>query len=190
MGAGYFATLNEPMLAGREFAEPDQRSQQTASKTLPAVLNESAARGFFGNGNAIGKRVRDDKQSYEVVGVVHDLKDVHGFSQSIIYLPLTPRDFARPPAGGMTILVRSDAGADALSAIRNEIALHRSQSQHLQHTNARRLPGPQPVRVAVLCSNLRRQLECLAWCWPPLGSPGSRPTRLRKGARRSPSARR
>ena len=57
-----------------------------------------------------------------MVGVVRDMKDVEGFSQSIIYLPLTPRDFARPPAGGITILVRSDAGADALSGIRNEIA--------------------------------------------------------------------
>jgi macrolide transport system ATP-binding/permease protein len=87
------------------------------------VLNETAARGFFGSGKAIGKRVRDDKQSYEVVGVVRDMKNVEGLTQSIIYLPLTPRDFARPPAGGTTILVRSDAGTDALSAIRNEIAL-------------------------------------------------------------------
>jgi predicted permease len=127
VGAGYFATLNEPLLAGREFAETDQQSHADASQALPAVLpavlNESAARGFFGKANAIGKRVRDDKQSYEVVGIVHDLKDVSGLTQSIIYLPLTPRNFARPPAGGMTILVRSDAGADALSAIRNEIAL-------------------------------------------------------------------
>jgi macrolide transport system ATP-binding/permease protein len=125
VGAGYFATLDEPMLAGREFVEADQQSHAEGSKTfsLPAVLNESAARGFFGNGNAIGKRVRDDKRSYEVVGVVRDLKDVQGFSQSIIYLPLTSHDFARPPAGGMTILVRSDAGTDALSAIRNEITL-------------------------------------------------------------------
>jgi len=122
VGAGYFATLDEPLLAGREFLEPDQRSHTDTSNTLPAVLNESAARGFFGNGNAIGKHVRDDKGSYEVVGVVGDLKDVLGFSHSIIYLPLTSRAFARPPAGGMTILVRSDAGTDALSAIRNEIA--------------------------------------------------------------------
>jgi macrolide transport system ATP-binding/permease protein len=124
VGAGYFATLSEPMLAGREFEERDQRGQPNGSKTfsLPAVLNESAERRLFGNQNAIGKRVRDDKQSYEVVGVVRDLKDVEGFSQSIIYLPLTPRDFAQPPAGGITILVRSDAGTDALSSIRNEIA--------------------------------------------------------------------
>ncbi len=123
VGAGYFAALNEPMLAGREFVEPDQQSHADGSKTLPAVLNERAARGFFGNGSALGKRIRDDKQSYEVVGVVRDLKDVQGFTQSVIYLPLTSRDFARPPAGGMTILVRSDAGTDALDAIRNEIAL-------------------------------------------------------------------
>jgi macrolide transport system ATP-binding/permease protein len=123
VGAGFFATLSEPMLAGREFVEPDQRSHAEGTKTLPAVLNESAARGFFGKGNAIGKHVRDDKRSYEVVGVVRDLKDVQGFSQSIIYLPLTSRDFARPPAGGITIIVRSDAGTDALSPIRNEIAI-------------------------------------------------------------------
>ena len=89
---------------------------------MPAVLNESAARRFFGNGNAIGERVRDDKQSYEVVGVVHDLRNGIGVSQSIIYLPLTQRNFARPPADGMTIMVRSDAGTDALSGIRREIA--------------------------------------------------------------------
>jgi ABC-type antimicrobial peptide transport system permease subunit len=132
VGAGYFATLSEPMLAGREFEERDQRSQADGSKTfslsvvlsevLPVVLTETAERRLFGNENAIGKRVRDDKQSYEVVGVVHDLRNGIGISQSVIYLPLTPRNFARPPAGGMTILVRSDAGTDALDGIRSKIA--------------------------------------------------------------------
>ncbi len=124
VGAGYFATLSEPMLSGREFEERDQRSQSDGSKdfSLPAVLNESAEHRLFGNENAIGKRVRDGKQSYEVVGVVRDLKTGIGISQSVVYLPLTPRDFARPPAGGITIMVRSDAGPDALSGIRNEIA--------------------------------------------------------------------
>jgi predicted permease len=125
VGAGYFATLSEPMLAGREFEDRDQRIQPDDSRpvALPAVLNESAERKLFGNENAIGKRVRDDKQSYEVVGVIRDFKDIEGISQSIIYLPLTSRDFARPPAGGITIMVRSDAGADALSGIRSEIGL-------------------------------------------------------------------
>jgi putative ABC transport system permease protein len=93
---------------------------------LPVVLNETAARGFFGNGNALGKHLRDGQQSYEVVGVVHDLQNGIGIRQAIAYLPLTPRDFVRTPADGITIMVRSDAGplsGDALAGIRNEIAL-------------------------------------------------------------------
>ena len=135
VGAGYFAALSESLVAGREFEERDQRIKAGALETptssvstmlptaLPAVLNETAARGFFGNENALGKRIRDEKQSYEVVGVIHNLKNGMGIAQAVMYLPLTPRDFARPPVDGITIMVRSDAGPDALTAIRNEIAL-------------------------------------------------------------------
>lgn len=139
VGAGYFAALNESMLAGREFEERDLRTHVDGSKdlALPVILNARAATAFFGNGNAIGKPLRDDKQSYEVVGVVRELKDGIGVSQSIMYLPLTERDFTQAPAGagftiggaatgGITIIVRSDpgtdAGIDALNHIRSEIA--------------------------------------------------------------------
>jgi len=130
IGAGYFSALNEAMLSGREFEELDQRSvdQQShaaESKNIvsPVVLNESAARGFFPDGNAIGKRLQGNSQSYEVVGVIHDLKDETGMiSQSIVYLPLTRRDFARPLVDGITILVRSKAGTDALAGVQREIA--------------------------------------------------------------------
>ncbi|HEX3683992.1 MAG TPA: ADOP family duplicated permease [Bryobacteraceae bacterium] len=131
VGAGYFAVLREPMLAGREFDERDQRmaARDDAAAAggrnavaLPVILNESAARGFFGNGNAIGRRIRDEKQSYEVAGVVPDLKDGSGVIYSIIYLPLTRRDFTHPPAGGITIIVRSNARANALSGMRSVLA--------------------------------------------------------------------
>src|SRR5208282_3064515 len=116
VGPGYFATLSEPMLAGREFLDRDQRGEAAGSSTsappavLSVVLNETAARGFFGSGNALGKRLRDDRQSYEVVGVVHDFQNGIGIRQAVAYLPLTPRDFVRTPADGITIMVRSDAG--------------------------------------------------------------------------------
>lgn len=122
VGRDYFAALGQPMLAGREFTEWDQRIQPDGSKTVPAVLNETAARGFFGNGNALGEHIRDDRQSYEVVGVVRDVRNGMGPRQPAIYLPLTARNFARPPADGMTIMVRSAAATDALSGIRREIA--------------------------------------------------------------------
>jgi predicted permease len=123
VGARYFATLDETLLAGREFDESDQRAQTSAAKALPTIVNESAAHKLFGAGNVLGKRVRDDKQSYEVVGVVRDMKDVEGLSQSIMYVPLTQRDFARPPAGGIAILVRSDARTDLLRSIGNEVSV-------------------------------------------------------------------
>jgi len=127
VGAGYFATLSEPLLVGREFSEGDQRIETPA--VLPVVLNETAAHSLFEGGNAIGQRLTEDHQSYDVVGVVADLKT--GIADddqpaSVMYLPLTRRDFASPPAGGITIMVRSDAGFDsgndALSGIRREIA--------------------------------------------------------------------
>ena len=124
IGAGYFATLGESMLAGREFSDQDEQLQPNAAAPwfLPAVLNQHAARKLLGDDNAIGKRLRDKRQSYEVVGVVPDTKDAEGLTQSLIYIPSTALDFARPPAGGITVIVRSDAGSDALTGIRNEIA--------------------------------------------------------------------
>ena len=53
---------------------------------------------------------------------MHDTKDAEGLTQSLIYIPFTALDFAPPPAGGITVIVRSDAGSDALTGIRNEIA--------------------------------------------------------------------
>jgi hypothetical protein len=68
------------------------------------------------------KHVRADNQSYEVVGVVRDLKDGSGVSRPIVYAPLTQRDFARPPAGGIVAIVRVDAGGDALISVHSAIA--------------------------------------------------------------------
>ncbi len=122
VGAGYFSALSEAMLAGREFTELDQRTDSAESRVLPVVLNESAARTFFGPGNALGKHIRQDRQSYEIVGVVRDSKSGVSEGQLVAYLPLTQQQFAHPPADGMTVMVRSDAGTDTMGRIRKEIA--------------------------------------------------------------------
>jgi len=122
IGAGYFAALSEPLVAGREFEEADQRASAGSIAALPAILNESAARGLFGDQNPLGKRLRDERQLYEVAGVVRDLKTGLGKRQSVLYLPLTAGDFVRPPAGGMTVMLRSDAAGEALASVRAEIA--------------------------------------------------------------------
>jgi predicted permease len=128
VGAGYFAALAEPVLAGREFEQRDERIDEGAAGpngapgvAMPVVLNEKAAHLLFGKSSGIGKRLRDDRREYEVVGVVPDMKDAEGILLPESYMPLTLRDFARPPAGGITIIARGHSAADALSGVRSTI---------------------------------------------------------------------
>jgi ABC-type antimicrobial peptide transport system permease subunit len=143
VGAGYFAVLNEPILAGREFEDRDQRVDAEALKasrapvpTLPLVLNEKAARALFGKDNPIGKHLRGDRRGYEVVGVVPDRKDAGGSILVVAYLPLTWHDFAHPPGGGITIIARGHSAEDALGGVRSVVA---SMDQNLTLFNVQTL---------------------------------------------------
>jgi predicted permease len=127
IGAGYFATLDEPVLRGREFDAHDEGVAEGGGGSkgvpLPVILNQTAAQGLFPKDNPVGQRINEDNQSYEVIGVVRDLRNgLGGGDSAIMYLPLTRHDFASPPPNGMTVMVRSDAGTDALAGIRHEIA--------------------------------------------------------------------
>jgi predicted permease len=127
VGAGYFAALDESMLSGREFNDADERSLMepvpgNATRMLPVVLNETAAKKLFGSTNAIGKHLKDRTRSYEVFGVVPDLKGGMGIKQAIAYVALSRDDFTRPPAAGITILARTRGGLDGAAGIRNVMA--------------------------------------------------------------------
>ena len=124
VGAGYFSALSEPLLAGREFSDRDEFDVVGASNTaaIPAILNENAERALFGDAAGTGKRLSRGNRSYEVVGVVRNLNNGIGISQSVVYLPLSSRDFARPAAGGITVMIRRGSGADVLAGVRREIA--------------------------------------------------------------------
>lgn len=70
---GYFRTFGTPMLRGRDF---DERDTVTAQGAL--ILNETAARRFYGAGNALGRIIRMNgpggEAALQVVGVVKDTK--------------------------------------------------------------------------------------------------------------------
>jgi len=129
IGAGYFATLAEPVLAGREFDDRDVRTSDSSgaggspsASALPVILNQKAARGLFANASPIGKRLRDERRTYEVIGLVPDAKDASGIVQATLYRPLTLHDYAQPPAGGITIIARAHSAPDALKTVRTIIA--------------------------------------------------------------------
>ncbi len=130
IGPNYFAALSERVLDGREFDMRDQRMDRAKTQFLPVVINQTAAKAFFGARDPIGRRILDAAKTYEVAGVVKDLSaplSQAGPGQAlgtvpVIYLPLTKEDFARPPMSGMIVMVRSDHGADTLEAVRKELA--------------------------------------------------------------------
>jgi putative ABC transport system permease protein len=71
---GYFATLRQPLLLGRDFSEHDDAG---APKVM--LITESAARRFFEHANPIGKTIGVDmrpakQENYQVIGVVKDAK--------------------------------------------------------------------------------------------------------------------
>ena len=66
----YFATLEIPLLSGRSFtAQDDSRAPNVA------IVNQTFARQFFANDDALGKRVKiEGEREVEVIGLVADTK--------------------------------------------------------------------------------------------------------------------
>jgi predicted permease len=108
---GYFATVGQTLLQGREFEEEDMRADPT-----PYILSQSAAAKYFPGGGAIGGRFRLDAESawHPVIGVVRDIWSTGGANDPgypQLYVP-------REPGGGSTLLVRTDGPPALAGAIR------------------------------------------------------------------------
>src|SRR3954464_2574277 len=76
VGPGYFATIGQRLLRGREFAETD-----SVDAPQVCIVNESFARRFWPGQDPVGKRVKHGRLDnprpwYTVVGVVADTKAI------------------------------------------------------------------------------------------------------------------
>ncbi len=96
----YFAAMNTPLIAGRDFTDDD-----ASSAARPAIVNEKFARTYFANRNPIGGRVAGDNKQLDwhtIVGVVADIRhtSLEEDPQPQMYTP--SYDF-----GGAFIAVRS-----------------------------------------------------------------------------------
>jgi putative ABC transport system permease protein len=122
---GYFATLEIPMIAGRDFNEGD-----TAASPKVAIVNQTFAKKFLNGPAPIGQVFRvwnypgKPPRYYQVVGLVKDsvYNDVHEPMAPVMYFPheqLEP-PFAYP---GAAFLIRSRGGMTGLlNSIKNTIA--------------------------------------------------------------------
>ena len=117
VGPGFFATVGQRMIGGRELAWSDGPNAPGV-----AVINESLARRLFGRGDAVGRRVRiGDPPAVEVVGVVGDARQSSPrTAQSMIYYP--PGQNLRRLSRSLCLVVRTSGGApDVATAIRGRV---------------------------------------------------------------------
>ncbi len=135
---GYFGTIGQPVLAGREFAERDDVD------ALPvAVINDSMARHRWPGEDPVGRRVTFDagKTWIEIVGVVGDVKE-HGLDRPVsdeLYRPARQTGFAGillvrtggAPLGMVEPVRRALAGVDAELAVDRVSTIERFQEDSM-----------------------------------------------------------
>ncbi len=116
---GYFATLHQPLLTGREFKESD-----TAGQPQVAVVNLAFAKRFFGSpqkaiGRAIAEGASDDiKYDITIVGVVGNSKhtDVRTELGPAVYMPYLQM---KHPTGVQVYVQTVSSPVQSASAIRS-----------------------------------------------------------------------
>ncbi len=117
---GFFETLGTGLLAGRDFNAHD-----TPESAQVAIVNQTAARKFFGGQNPIGKRYKQKERgaTVEIIGVVKDAKyetlreDIYPTVYAALSQNATPSPF-------LTCELRVEAGTPTalISAVKSSIA--------------------------------------------------------------------
>ncbi|TRX56268.1 FtsX-like permease family protein [Fulvivirga sp. M361] len=109
----YFATMNIPLVAGRDFPES---ATDTSRVEQHIILNETAVQkiGWESPLEAIGKTISYEKNDLEVIGVVSD----HHYLR--LNRPLRSLGFRKAPSRLRYIVVATSAHASALKTIEAE----------------------------------------------------------------------
>ncbi len=110
VGPGYFGTVGNPLLSGREFTRADALD---APKV--AIVNEQFTRKFDLGRDAVGKWMSNDRDSeldIQIVGIAQDAKysEVKGEIPPLFFLPYRQND----SIGSITFYVRSGVETDQL----------------------------------------------------------------------------
>ena len=117
-GPDYFETIGTPRVAGRDFA------RESPGGPKMAIVNEVFAQRLFKNENPIGRRVTGRGVTYQIAGVVKNIKSrfLGEELRPVLYRSLA-QDIAEDPSfTGYAVLVRYKRdSAGVASAVRREI---------------------------------------------------------------------
>jgi len=117
VGPDYFAAMGIPLLRGRDF---DERDAQPGAPPV-AVINETMARRFWPNGDAVGQSVQTkvNGPAIEIVGVVRDIKYYSLAEDPLPYVYASAAQYYTPDA---TMHIRAAGDPKALMRVaRKEI---------------------------------------------------------------------
>lgn len=108
----YFSTMRMPVFTGREFSWND-----TKASGLKIILNQTAAKRLFPNGDALGNTITNsrEKTSFQVVAIVGDSKyrDMSAPAPATGYVPMMQDEQKKP---SFTAVVRMDGPQAPLAA--------------------------------------------------------------------------
>ncbi len=107
---GYFETMGIARVAGRDFANDN------ASAFKVAVVNEAFAQRLLHGENPIGQRVTGTGATYEIVGIVKNIKSrtLGEGLKPVLYRSLEQELGRDPDFRGISLLVRSDTNPASL----------------------------------------------------------------------------
>ncbi|HSS19136.1 MAG TPA: ABC transporter permease [Pyrinomonadaceae bacterium] len=106
IGPRFFETTGLPLLRGRDFGVVDtEKSEQVI------IINESMARKFWPNTEALGQSFSDGHEEFRVVGIARDTKyrNLREAPRTTMYQPLT-QSYRR----GMTLLVKTNGAPKSI----------------------------------------------------------------------------
>jgi len=120
VGPGFFATLGQPLISGREFTARDVMG---APKV--AIVNETMAKQYWPGQSPLGHHIgfgRSETTDMEIVGVVKDTKSstLREQPRRYVYTPFAQET----EIGSMTFYVRGRGDAASLGAAVRQVAQH------------------------------------------------------------------
>lgn len=118
IGPDYFETIGTPRVAGRDFANVNPTGPREA------IINEAFRRRLFKGENPVGQRVTGGGRTYQIIGVVKNIKSrfLGEEFRPVLYRSLAQDISSDPSFTGYSVLVRFTRDPAALaSAMRREI---------------------------------------------------------------------
>jgi predicted permease len=115
---GYFETMGIPRLAGRDFANGGANAPKVA------VVNRAFAEHFFAGENPIGQRVTGGGVTYEIIGVVQNIKSrtLGEDTRYVLFRSLAQSTGSDPSFLGYELLVHFAGDSAAIAhAVRGQI---------------------------------------------------------------------